>query len=449
MHRIVPLSLVLAALAAGPAWAQGSADAQATLDLADAILIARDNSLAAQQNRQQLKVTEADRAVAVSSVLPSVNLQTTANYNKLPASEAAAFGGGAFGGVVGFPSSGTAVDTTISAQQVIFDAFATRDTLAIYDQQLRIGALAVQQAEQEAMANTAVAYFDVLRAEGLAGVSADGVKQAQEHLHLGELRLKAGTGTRAEVLQLRAQLANAQGNLTQARNQVNIARLNLANLLNAPVGDRPLAGSPAVPALPVDLAHDLAPGVERRPEVQQLLAKTVADQTRVSQESRALWPNLTAVGQYSQRDLNEGSFTAGLRLQWSLFDSFKVRNRMESALDAARVDQIQAEQTRQRVALEIRQQYQTREEARTRILSAREGLASAQEAYRLAVKRYQVGIATTFEVTDVQNTLVQSGNNYVQALNDLRTAEVRLAKALGLDLAQYLAGKQAAKPLPH
>jgi outer membrane protein TolC len=443
MMRLVPALAALVVLVAGPALAQG----EAALDLAEAVLLARDNSLAAQQNRQQLKVTEADRAVAVSTVLPSVSLQTSANYNRLPASQAAAFGGGAFGGVVGFPTSGTAVDTTISAQQVIFDAFATRDTLAIYDQQLRIGALAVQQAEQEAMANTAVAYFDVLRAEGLAGVSADGVKQAQEHLRLGNLRLKAGTGTRAEVLQLRAQLANAQGNLTQARNQVNIARMNLANLLNAPVGDRPLASAPVVSPLPVDLAHDLAAGVERRPEVQQLVAKAAADQTRVSQESRALWPNLTATSSYSQRDLNEGQFAAGLRLSWSLFDSFKVRNRMESALNSARVDQIQAEQARQRVALEIRQQYQTREEAKTRVLSAREGLASAQEAYRLALKRYAVGVATTFEVTDVQNTLLQSGNNYVQALDDLRASEVRLAKALGLDLAEYLGGKHAAKPL--
>ncbi|MDB5100467.1 MAG: outer rane efflux protein [Cyanobacteria bacterium RYN_339] len=445
LRHVLTTATILAAVA-GPAAAQGTFDT--SLDLAEAVLLARDNSLAAQQNRQQLKVTEADRSVAVSSVLPSVSLQTAANYNRLPASQAAAFGGsGGFGGVVGFPTSGTSVDTTISAQQVIFDAFATRDTLAIYDQQLRIGALAVQQAEQEAMANTAVAYFDVLRSEGLAGVSADGVKQAAEHLRLGDLRMKAGTGTRAEVLQLRAQLANAQGNLTQARNAVNIARMNLANLLNAPVGDRPLATAPVVPPLPVDLARDLAPGVDRRPEVQTLLAKTEADQTRVSQESRALWPNLTATSSYSQRDLNEGQFGAGLKVSWALFDSFKVRNRMESALNSARVDQIQAEQARQRVALEIRQQYQTREEAKTRILSAREGLASAQEAYRLAVKRYKVGVATTFEVTDVQNTLIQSGNNYVQALNDMRASEVRLAKALGLDLAEYLAGKHAAKPL--
>ena len=66
--------------------------------------------------------------------------------------------------------------------------------------------------------------------------------------------------------------------------------------------------------------------------------------------------------------------------------------------------------------------------------------SAAQEAYRLAVQRFKVGLATTFEVTDVQNTLIQASNNYVQATNDLRVAELRLARALGVDLASYLSG---------
>ena len=427
-------ALVLAAAELAAFAPQG----QTALDLGEAVSLARSNSLAAQVSRQQLHGTEAERAAIISGALPSVGLTSTANYSRLPGQSGASLGG--FGGLVGFPATGTNVDSTLAAQQVIFDAFATRDTLAIYDQQLRIGALAITQAEQEAMANTAVAYFDVLRTEGLAQVSADAVKQQQEHLRLGELRLKAGTGTRADVLQLRAQAANAQGQLMQARNAVNLARMNLANLLNAPVGDRPLVSSPVVPSVTVNLVNDLRPGVERRQEVQSASARHEADTLRIQQQSRQLWPNLMASGQYSQRDLNEGQWTAGLKMSWTLFDSFKVRNQMEGSLAASRADQIQLEQVRQRVALEIRQTYQVREEARQRVTIQREGLAAAQEAYRLALKRYKVGVATIFEVTDVQTTLVQSGNNYVQAVNDLRGAEVRLAKALGLDLTAYFGG---------
>ena len=431
------LALALVAALAGPALAQP----QEPLSLYEAIQLARANSLAAQQSRQAINVTQAERAATLSSVLPTVGLQSSANYQELPGASASAFGGGAFGNIVGFPATGAYVDTTISASQTIFDAFATRDQLTIIEDNLTMGKLAAVQAEQDAMQQAALSYFDVLRAEGLAGVAQESVRQASEHMRLGELRLKAGTGTRAEVLQQRAQLANAQGQLGQARNAVNLARLTLSNMLNAPVGDRPLAGDPAVPPLRVEIARELKPAIARRTEVKQLEARQHAEETRVSLESRALWPNLAANGRYAQRNLSEGQWQAGVTLNWTIFDSFRVRNRMASALEQARVTRLATEQARQRVALEMRQQYQSREEAQQRVATAREGLAAAQEAYRLALKRYQVGVATSFEVTDVQTTMIQSSNNYVQAVNDLRAGEVRLARALGYDLAEMLTRK--------
>lgn len=431
------LALALVAALAGPALAQP----QEPLSLYEAIQLARANSLAAQQSRQAINVTQAERAATLSSVLPTVGLQSSANYQELPGASASAFGGGAFGNIVGFPATGAYVDTTISASQTIFDAFATRDQLTIIEDNLTMGKLAAVQAEQDAMQQAALSYFDVLRAEGLAGVAQESVRQASEHMRLGELRLKAGTGTRAEVLQQRAQLANAQGQLGQARNAVNLARLTLSNMLNAPVGDRPLAGDPAVPPLRVEIARELKPAIARRTEVKQLEARQHAEETRVSLESRALWPNLAANGRYAQRNLSEGQWQAGVTLNWTIFDSFRVRNRMASALEQARVTRLATEQARQRVALEMRQQYQSRDEAQQRVATAREGLAAAQEAYRLALKRYQVGVATSFEVTDVQTTMIQSSNNYVQAVNDLRAGEVRLARALGYDLAEMLTRK--------
>jgi outer membrane protein TolC len=439
LNQLWLTALVTGAIASVPAAALAQPGDPA-LDLLDTVQLARDNSLAAQLARQQLQGTQANRALTLGQVLPTFSLQTSANYNELPGGGfAALLGSGSGGGLVGFPAQGVTVDNTLQAQQVIFDAFATRDALAIADLQLKASQLAVVQAEQDAMRDAAVAYFQVLRAQGLADVSAETVTQTQEQLRLGELKLKAGTGTRAEVLQLRANLANAQGSLTQARNGVNIARLQLSNAVNAPVGDRPLDASPRVPTLAVSPEKDLSSGIARRTEVQRLALQQEANETQVGLESRALWPNVAAVGRYSQRGFNQGQFLAGLNVNWALFDGFKTRNRMELAQNNAEVAKVQVEQTRQQIALDIRQQYQTREEARTRIATAREGLSAAQEAYRLALKRFQVGLATTFEVSDVQNTLVQSGNNYVQAVNDLRVAEIRLARALGYDLAGFVA----------
>lgn len=435
--RRLGLTLLASLMIASPALAQGESE---RIGLADVVLLARDNSLSAQAGRENVAAAEADKAATVSNAWPTLALQTSANYQELPGNTASIFGAGG-GGIVGFPANGTYVDTTLSGNVVLFDAFATRDSIVIADYTIQARQLAALQAEQDAMANAAVAYFNVIRAQGLTDVSATAVKNAQEHMRLGELRLKAGTGTRADVLQLRANLANAQQSYTQAKNSVDIARLQLSNLVNAPVGDRALDLNPAVPALDVALDQELKSALERRPELKQQVARQQIDETRVSLESRALWPNLQGTTRYSQRGLNAGQFLAGVTVNWAIFDGFKARNRMESARRQAQADQTQVEQTRQNIALEIRQQYQTREEARARISTAREGLSAAQEAYRLGVKRFQVGLATPFELNDVQNTLVQSGNNYVQAVNDMRVAEIRLARALGYDLAALVARK--------
>ncbi|MNT95961.1 Outer membrane efflux protein [compost metagenome] len=74
-------------------------------------------------------------------------------------------------------------------------------------------------------------------------------------------------------------------------------------------------------------------------------------------------------------------------------------------------------------------------------MALQEALTAAQEAYRLATSRFEVGLATNMELRDVQTTLVQTENNLLQAETDWREAEVRLARAMGVDLAGYL-GRQ-------
>ena len=134
------------------------------LSLAETVLLARDNSIAAKISRQRIEGAVADRAVTVGTALPQFSLQTSANYQELPGGAFAGLGG--FGNLTGFPAQGVTVDSTLQGSVVIFDAFATRDAITIADQMVLIQRLAATQAEQDAMTNAAVAYFNVIRTEG-------------------------------------------------------------------------------------------------------------------------------------------------------------------------------------------------------------------------------------------------------------------------------------------
>jgi outer membrane protein TolC len=429
ISRALTAAVLLMGLAS-PAYA---VTAPEPLSLAQAILWAQTNSLAARVSRAQLAGTTAQRDATLAGAFPTLTFQSSANYNQLPS------GTPSFGNIVGFPTNGTTVDNTLSANQPLFDGFQTHDAIAIADLALSSGRSQVLQAEQNAMTNAATAYFQVLRNEALSQVAKDAVNQAQEHMRLADVRLKAGTGTKADTLQMAANLASAQGSLIQAQNAVNVARLTLGNVLNAPVGDRALEPTLSLPPLKISLSHDLEIALAKRPEIQQAQLQQQVDEAQVSLASRALLPTLAATARYTERGLNAGNFVGGVTLNWLLFDSFKTRNQMEGYRDNATADAARLETSRQAAMLDIRQQFQARQEASARIKTGQQGLAAAQEAYHLGLRRYEVGLSTSFELTDSQTTLTQSRNNYVQALYDFDTAEVNLVHALGLDLKAYLA----------
>lgn len=127
-----------------------------------------------------------------------------------------------------------------------------------------------------------------------------------------------------------------------------------------------------------------------------------------------------------------------MNLKWNLFDGFKTRDKIQAAKADAEQDAATLEQTRQDITLEVRQQAQARQEARDRITVAREGLAAADEAYRIAIQRYKLGFSTNSELLDARVALTGARNTFIQAQHDLRVAQIRLAKALGVDMGVFL-----------
>jgi outer membrane protein TolC len=410
----------------------------APLSLAEAADLARRNSLAVATSRQQLEAARADRGVTQSQGLPTVNLTSSINYNRIPGLS----GGAGLGGLSSltiFPANGLYAQNQISGSWTIFDAFASRDALKISDHTIRLDELAIVQAEQDAMLNAAVAYFDVLQAEALTAANAEAVQRAREQLVLGEARYKQDLLTRADLLQLRSQLGNALNAFAQAQNRVAIARMTFSNNVNAPVGERPLVANPSLPGVTMAPAAALEQALALRAEVLQASAREAIDRTRVELQGKASYPTVALTSSYSQRNLDEGQMSAALQMSWNVFDGFKVRNQVLSAASQAEASHLALEQSRQKVALEVRQALQTYANANAQVTNTQETLASAQEAYRLGLARYRLDLITQFALADIANTLTQAQYNQATAVNDRRVALVRLARAVGYDLSQILA----------
>lgn len=410
-----------------PAHAEGALPA---LSLSEMARLARNRNLSVATEAERVRSAQALTQAARSPYYPSAAIQEGLNAGTGRAlSQTGAF------------LEAPGLTTSVSGSWLLWDAGNTHDAVAVAQAEENMTRSGLDQAQQDAMLNGGVDYFQLVRAQALAKLDADALKQAEEHLRLGQLRQLAGTATRADVLQLQAQLANAQNTMIQADNAAAIARLTLSNALNSSLGDRAIDASASVPVRSVNFAQELPSTYTRRPEIQQQQFKVESDRARAALDTSSLYPSVSATARYYQLNAAPGATILGATLNWSVFEGVRAQNQAASAEADVRADEETLEQLKQAAELDVRTQYQSSEEARARISSARAGRSAAAEAYRIAVDRYRLGLATNFELIDVQNTYLQAEYNLVQATNDFSIDEIRLTRALGYDLSAYLGAR--------
>jgi outer membrane protein TolC len=123
-----------------------------------------------------------------------------------------------------------------------------------------------------------------------------------------------------------------------------------------------------------------------------------------------------------------------LAVSLNVFDSGLTRAKINEAqmdVDKARE---QARQTKDGIALEVRQAYLNMKEAEKRIDTSGVAVTKAEEDFKIAQIRYSAGVGTNLDVIDAQVALTQAKTNYVQSLYDYNTSRANLNKAMGIGM---------------
>src|SRR6266516_2627331 len=245
------------------------------------------------------------------------------------------------------------------------------------------------------------AYWNAALQRRLLAIAVENLDQARQHLR--EVQLFRQAGTRAEYDQLRAQVeaANQEPQVVQARNEYDIAMLELKRLLDVPAEQAvALETTPDSPdaTIPV-LATDSLGGPDRPGLAAAEFA--VSEQEQLLKVARAnRWPTLSLSTTYTEQAFPADVFPA-------------------------------VDQTRRQVELEVAQARAEVDRARALIVARRETVRQAQRAQHLAGVRYANGMATQLEVSDARVAQQQAEVNEVQATRDYFVALARLERALG------------------
>jgi len=459
---ISSLALPASALAQVPVIVRGAPPARSTSDTLP-LSLEQAVSLGVRQSDEvgladaQADVADAQYAIARASLLPQLRLN--AGYTHVYESAR----GQAVGSVFNQPNTYTA-STNLS--QTLFQGgrLVSSARAANADRQ------AARQSEQEQRASITMqvqrAYLQALFTARIAELQQGNLALATNRLTQVEQLQRAGQAARYDVLRVRVERSNLEPVAIQARNDHELAMLDLKRLLNVGV-DRPVVltsqiDSTAAAALLASIDDSTA--VADRAVVRAAELNVAARHLGVSVARADYFPTLsvffqtgyqafppigtgfpttrgalseaacppgTAAGRLCQ---NGGFFSdrqLGLNVSLPLFDGLRVKSSVDLASAQERVAELQLQVQRETVALDVARARAELRRSRASYAASHENSAEAREAFQLASLRFTRGLSTQLEVSDAQLALLTAQSQEARATYDLFLASADLARALG------------------
>ncbi len=295
---------------------------------------------------------------------------------------------------------------------------------------------------QTAEYNATKGYYDVLNASNSVALCTETVDRLADHLKNTEAQFNVGVVAKVDVLTSQVNLADAQQSLTKAQNSYDYSVASLNNVIGLPQNTKlNLSEGLEYKAYNNTLDNCITYAMANNPSVHQ--AELAVDMAKAAQKvanaGNIPQVNLAAENDWAKDKFpgsDKESWAVGVNVSWNFWDygvtAAKVAEAKANVLNA----QETYRQTSDSIRLGVRNSYLSLREAEKRIGTSSVSVAQAEEAYRIAVIRYQAGVGTNTDVIDASVYLTTAKNNYITALYDYNTSLAALKEGMGIPVIQ-------------
>ena len=299
---------------------------------------------------------------------------------------------------------------------------------------------------QQSMLAAAEAYFDLCTAQAGADVAAEALKTSQEYKDQIANGVKAGIAFKGDELRAQTQLQKYRLQLQQAQEDRRVAAVRLAQVLHLD------ATVDLFPARTDLVALNLAPSgsklgdlisraLANRPELRQ--SGALVDASEIAAKGTRVGPLIPSVGaQAFAGGLGGGpsgdwgnfggsedySITLGWRIgPGGLFD----RTRIRAAESKARQAGLMEAKTKDEVIRQVIENHERVKHLRAQLATAKESVAAAQEALKLARERKEFAVGIVLETLQSEQDVTSARLDYVRTMMELNKVQYRLRAAVG------------------
>jgi len=414
------------------------------LTLQDAIDMAVRYNLGIIESGENVRDARGQRLRALSGLMPQIGASGTENVEQI---SAAAFGikASIIPSVIG-PFSYTTIQATLN--QTLFSvesiqrfrAARTGEEAAMltYDDTLDVITLTV-----------GASYLQVIEASSRIEAAEAQVRNAEALYNQAVDTFQAGTSPKIDVTRTSVQLHTEQYNLSIARNNFAIAKLNLSRAIGLPLGQMfdNVDRVPYTDLNPQSVEDALRTAYSSRSDFRAALSSVRSAQQQLSAVRGERYPVLAVNGGYGVQGANLGSlhgaFTLEAGVNVPIFTGGRIKGDLTQAEAALRQRKAEAENLRGQIDYDVRTAFLNLQAAREQVEVSRQNVDLANENLSRSKERFASGVTDSVEVVQAEQSLASANDQFIAALYSHNVSKLQLARALGVartSYSQYLAG---------
>ena len=414
-----------------------SADAQETLRLEDAIQQGLQNQFSIQIAKKREKIAENDNTLGNAGFLPTINGTTTKNYAVSGLNQEF------FGGLrAPLNQSGVRSNSGNAGVTMAWTLYDGKGMFILKDRFAELQQLGAQQTEtsiENLIALISNTYYDIIRQELRVNNFKKGLEISNDRLKLAKDRYEVGQGSKVDYYSAQVDYNEDKALLlAQEQSFLNTKISFNALLVRAMQTEfKVLSVIDLLPKLSLTELRDLA--MKQNPTLlAAIVSKRISDLDIKNTQSLQM-PQIDLLAGYNMNQVENGAgfgvqrgtsnaLNYGLRATINIFDGYNQKRRVQNAKINAEIAQLQVDDLKNSLNASLERAYVTYENALNLINLESENYTIAKQNIDIAFDRFKVGIATSYELREVQRNAVAAETRLIEAKFAAKSAESELIR---------------------
>lgn len=340
----------------------------------------------------------------------------------------------------------------VSSNMPIFNGLENRNRIKRTRFDLLSQLESIEEAKYNVTMNIVTYYLNVLSNKEQKKIAEDQLEVTLDQIEKTKQQVQVGNKAKGDLLEIKAQAARERVQLTDAKNNLRMAKVNLIQLMNLDTlegftvdtpQDLTVEGSEAllssnevyeksVKEFPtIKMAEYQVKSSEKNLDIMKgqrypELSLGIQSQTRYNELSRELFS-------YSQQIRDNAFVIVELNLQFPIFNRMRVQNQIDNARLTLKDSKHQLQEYKQNLFKDIQRARNEAISAYENYQSNKDAVKSMEEAFNYTEERYNVGLVDVIEYQIAKN-------NLSKARSDLANAKYNFI--FRLKLLEFFMGKQ-------